>query len=126
MKQKVNCEQRDTSKNYIKSNLFFHINQKGDNAYQKKYTYTGDYKYGVAVVVNESGLSTHIDTKGKSIHGKYFLQLSVYHKGYAIAKDEYGYFHIDKQGKEIYSNRFSEISQKIWINYLYCIFLKLL
>ncbi|KPA15429.1 O-methyltransferase family 2, partial [Candidatus Magnetomorum sp. HK-1] len=72
-------------------------------------TYAGDYKYGIAVVINENGLSTHIDTKGEPIHGKYFLELDVYHKGYAIAKDEHGYFHINKQGKEIYSSRYVKI-----------------
>jgi len=93
----------------IKSKLYFHIDRNGNRAYQKQYTYAGDYKYGIAVVINENGLSTHIDTKGEPIHGKYFLELDVYHKGYAIAKDEHGYFHINKQGKEIYSNRYVKI-----------------
>jgi hypothetical protein len=92
-----------------KTKRFFHINRQAKQVYQEQYTYVGDYKYSIAVAVNENGLSTHIDTKGKLIHEKFFLELDVYHKGYAIAKDEQGYFHIDKQGNALYSNRFSKL-----------------
>ncbi len=77
-------------KNYnycvVKNKLFFHIDKYGNRAYQEQYTYVGDYKYGIAVAIND--LSTHIDTKGQYVHGQFFLDLDVYHKGYAIAKDD--------------------------------------
>ena len=43
------------------------------------------------------------------IHGKFFDDLNVFHKGYAIAKDKDGYFHINKQGKELYKKRYQKL-----------------
>lgn len=88
---------------------FFHIDRQANPIYPKQYAYVGDYKYSIAVIVNESGLSTHINNKGHFIHNQFFLELDVYHKGYAVAKDKFGYFHIDKQGIAIYSARYQKL-----------------
>ncbi len=100
---------------------YYHIKRDGTPAYKARYKYVGDFKYGIAVVYNDDGLATHIDKYGNLIHGRYFLELGVYHKGYAVAKDHSGYFHIDKKGKQLYSERFA------WIENFYndCAFAKL-
>ena len=38
-----------------------------------------------------------------------FIDLGVFHKNFATAKDKDGWFHIDKNGKELYSKRFLSI-----------------
>lgn len=91
------------------NNRFFHVNKQGQALYAERYRYAGDYRYGVAVVTMETGLCTHIDSKGKHLHGNFFLELDVYHKGYAIAKDEKGYFHINKYGQAQYSKRYEKL-----------------
>ena len=40
------------------------------------------------------------------LNGKKFLDLGVYHKGFATAKDEKGWFHIDKSGNPVYAERY--------------------
>jgi hypothetical protein len=59
--------------------------------------------------MNDKQQFTHINKKGDFLHQKWFLDLGIYHKGFAIARDENGWFHIDFEGKEIYSHRFSQI-----------------
>lgn len=93
----------------IESKLFFHIDRKCNPIYAKQYSYVGDYRYGVAVITNIDGLCTHIDIQGQLLHGKYFLELEIYHKGYAVAKDEKGYFHINKSGEAIYNERYKKL-----------------
>ena len=91
------------------SGQFFHIDKKANPIYTGRYAYIGDYRYGIAVTVNQDSLCTHIDDRGKLLHGKYFLELDVYHKGYAIARDDRGYFHIDKSGKVVYGDRYEKL-----------------
>jgi len=93
----------------IATQKFFHIDKQANSIYPEQYAYVGDYKYSIAVIVNELGLSTHINNKGHFIHNQFFMELDVYHKGYAIAKDEQGYFHIDKQGIALYSARYQKL-----------------
>ena len=97
------CVVRDNENNY------FHINDEGHRIYHENYSYTGDFKYSIAVVVNKEGKSTHINTKGEIFHNKYFEELDIFHKGYAVAKDTQGYFHIDKNGNELYSDRYQKL-----------------
>ncbi len=91
------------------NNNYFHIDKKGNRVYKQNYTYTGDYKYGIAVVMNDDGKFTHIDNFGNLIHGKYFDDLNIFHKGFAIAKDNRGYFHINKKGEALYPQRYKKI-----------------
>jgi hypothetical protein len=44
--------------------------------------------------------------EGSLLHQVAFLDLDVFHKGFARARDERGWFHIDRSGKEVYSSRF--------------------
>lgn len=97
------CVVRDSDNNY------FHINSEGVRIYEENHSYTGDFKYSIAVITNKMGKSTHIDTQGKKTHNKYFEELDVYHKGSAIAKDTQGYFHINKNGDELYLNRYQKL-----------------
>jgi len=43
---------------------------------------------------------------GSDLNGNYFLNLGVFHKGFATAKDENGWFHINKEGTAAYSERY--------------------
>ncbi len=85
---------------------YFHIDKKGKRPYIEPYLYTGDYKDGIAVVYCTDGGAKHIDMIGKEVHDRKFTELGVYHKGYSVARDEIGYFHIDKKGKPLYDERY--------------------
>ena len=74
--------------------------------YSEKYKYAGDYKDGFAVVKLENGLCKHIGKQGNNLNGKLFLDLGIFHKSYATAKDEKGWFHIDKNGNTLYNERY--------------------
>jgi hypothetical protein len=87
-------------------NQYFHIDLNGNKIYPEVYLYAGDYKDGIACVKCHDGFFRHIDSKGKFINEKSFLDLGVFHKNFATAKDEKGWFHIDKQGNEIYKSRY--------------------
>ena len=97
------CAVRDFNNNY------FHINTNGNRPYLENYNYVGDFKYSIAVVTNHEGKATHIDKAGILIHNKFFDELDIYHKSYAIAKDKNGYFHINKQGDELYQDRYQKL-----------------
>ncbi|MFL3664869.1 MAG: WG repeat-containing protein [Flavobacteriales bacterium] len=91
------------------SNQYFHIDLNGNRIYTESYVYAGDYKDGIACVRTQDGFFRHIDNEGKLINDKSFLDLGVFHKNYATAKDINGWFHIDKQGNEVYKNRYLTI-----------------
>ncbi len=86
-----------------------HIWLDGTRAYNACYRYAGDFRDGIAVVQREDGLHTHIQGEGQLVHGHWFLNLDVFHKGYARARDEAGWFHIDKVGRPLYHRRFAAI-----------------
>ncbi len=98
--QEGRCPVRDNLGNY------FHINLDGKTAYNERFRYVGDYKYGIAAVYMKNGLARHIDKQGNYIHDKKYNELGIFHKGYAIARDRYGYFHINKEGFPFYENRY--------------------
>lgn len=91
------------------SNAYFHIDRNGNTAYPQKYSYVGDFKDGIAVVCNENGLHTHIDSAGRLLHGKWFIDLDIFHKGFARAQDERGWFHLTKQGRAVYPQRYTKL-----------------
>jgi hypothetical protein len=90
-------------------NYYFHIDLQGNRIYSENYLYAGDFKDCIACVKQSNRLFRHIDTKGDFINNKEFLDLGVFHKNFAIAKDKDGWFHIDKDGNEIYKHRFTAI-----------------
>jgi hypothetical protein len=90
-------------------NQYFHIDLNGIRIYAKNYVYAGDYKDGIACVKLQDGFYRHIDKKGKFINTKSFLDLGVFHKKFATAKDPNGWFHIDKNGNELYKDRYLTI-----------------
>ena len=97
------CTVRDSDNNY------FHIDLNGNRIYKDNFLYAGDYKDGIACVKIASGFYKHIDTKGNFINDKVFLDLGVFHKNFATSKDKDGWYHIDKQGNEIYRQRYQAI-----------------
>jgi hypothetical protein len=88
------------------SNQYFHIDLNGNRIYADSYVYAGDYKDGIACVKSQDGFYRHIDLNGKFINNKSFLDLGIFHKNFATAKDKNGWFHIDRQGNEIYNERY--------------------
>ncbi len=98
--QEERCVVRDKEGNY------FHINCNGMKVYNEIYKYAGDFKYGSAVVYLDNGFATHIDQNGNRVHEHQYIELMPYHKGFAVARDEKGYFHVNRHGKAIYNDRF--------------------
>jgi len=94
------CAVRDNESKY------YHIDLEGYRTYKENYSYVGDYKDGIACVKKENGLYQHIDTDGNFVHSNEFLDLGIFHKNFATAKDENGWHHIDKNGAELYSQRY--------------------
>ncbi|MHA1221774.1 MAG: WG repeat-containing protein [Candidatus Heimdallarchaeaceae archaeon] len=92
-----------------KNGYYFHIDESGNRLYTEDMLYGGDFRNGIAVVRRKNGLCTHIYKDGNFVHDKYFRDLGVYHKGYACAKNEIGWFHINKKGVRIYDEIFSMI-----------------
>lgn len=92
-----------------KKNQYFHIDHNGEKTYENGYSYTGDFKDGAAVICNKDGLHTHIDYQGQLLHGNWFLGLDIFHKGQARAKDNRGWYHIDKSGQPLYLQRYAQV-----------------
>jgi hypothetical protein len=97
------CTVRDFDSHY------FHIDLQGNKIYKEYYSYAGDYKDGIACVKQENGFFKHIDSNGNPVNNKEFLDLGVFHKNFATAKDIDGWFHIDRQGRETYKQRYSAV-----------------
>lgn len=97
------CSVRDLN------NQYFHIDLDGNPVYDSKYKFVGDFKDGYACVKQLNGFYKHIDKYGDFLNDKAFLDLGVFHKNYAIAKDVNGWFHIDRQGNELYKERYAMI-----------------
>lgn len=89
--------------------FYYHINSYGQRIYPSDYSYVGDYREGSAVVCAQNGLHTHIDKQGNYLHGQWFLGLDVFHKGIARARDENGWFHVNKTGQPLYSKRYKNV-----------------
>lgn len=88
---------------------YHHILPDGEDAYPERYTYAGDFREGSAVVRLLNGMCMHIDECGMPLHEQTYPDLDVFHKGFARACDEKGWFHIGRDGKQIYQERFKEI-----------------
>lgn len=97
------CTVRDNENHY------FHLDLEGKRIYSENYIYAGDFKDGFACVKNANGKYIHIDSKGRKLNEKEFFDLGIFHKNFATAKDENGWHHIDKQGNELYSERYAAI-----------------
>lgn len=94
------CTVRETD------NKYFHIDLDGKKIYSDSFVYCGDFKDGYACVKTANGLYRHIDIKGNFLNDKSYLDLGIFHKNFATAMDKDGWFHIDKDGNEIYRQRF--------------------
>jgi hypothetical protein len=97
------CTVRDSN------NQYFHIDLNGHKTYSETFNFAGDFKDGIACVKTESGFYKHIDTKGNHLNNIDFLDLGIFHKNFATAKDSKGWHHINKQGSELYKERYAAI-----------------
>ena len=98
--------QEDSCTVRTKEGTYYHISLNGAPCYTQRYNYAGDFKDGIACVKLLNGCWKHIDINGNFINDKSFVDLGVFHKNYATARDEKGWFHIDKQGNELYPERY--------------------
>jgi len=90
-------------------NQYFHIDLNGLKIYSETFTYAGDFKDGIACVKTANGFYKHVDTKGNYLNNIDFFDLGIFHKNYATAKDHVGWFHIDKQGSALYTERYAAV-----------------
>lgn len=97
------CTVRDAN------NQYFHIDLNGDKIYSSTFNYAGDFKDRIACVKAANGFYKHIDTKGTYINNIDFLDLGVFHKSFATARDNHGWFHINKEGIGLYKQRYAAI-----------------
>ncbi|UJR22629.1 hypothetical protein I4U23_025670 [Adineta vaga] len=98
--QSYRCPVRDFNLQY------YHIDPKG-KMISGPHSYAGDFREGSAVVRSSiDGLFHAIDENGDALHSSSssykisFLDLDVYHKGLARARDENGWFFIDRHGMD--------------------------
>jgi len=91
------------------NNRYFHIDLNGNKIYDTTFKYVGDFKDGIACVKLENGFYRHVDNRGNFINDIEFHDLDVFHKNFATAKDGIGWFHIDKRGIGLYSQRYQHI-----------------
>lgn len=98
--QENKCTVRDLNNNY------FHIDLYGERIYSENYFYCGDYKDDIACVKLKNGVWRHINSFGQYLNDKCFMDLGIFHKNFATARDENGWFHIDKNGTELYPERY--------------------
>ena len=87
-------------------NKYFHIDLEGNRIYTDSFIYCGDFKDGIACVKTSNGFYKHIGTTGNFLNDKSFHDLGIFHKNFATAKDKGGWHHIDKNGNEIYKQRY--------------------
>lgn len=90
-------------------NQYFHIDVNGEKLYANNYVYVGDFKDGIACVKTFEGKFRHMNNRGNFINDMEFVDLGLFHKNFATAKDQNGWHHIDKSGKELYPERYFDI-----------------
>lgn len=88
---------------------YFHVGHDGRPVYERRWRYAGDFREGLAVVQGDDGRSTHVDLDGEIVHGRWFIDLDAPHKGYSRARDDLGWFHVDRTGTAAYADRFAMI-----------------
>lgn len=88
---------------------FFHINLSGNRIYEDNYSYAGDFHEGVSAVQSKDGFFFHIMANGKKLNSSTFLEAGAFHKGYATVRDRRGWFHCNRDGKEIYNKRYASL-----------------
>lgn len=101
--QGARCSVRDAEGRYC------YLTLEGRPASAARWRYAGDYREGIAVVQDGSGLCTHVDMDEVPIHGRGFLDLDVFHKGFARARDAEGWTHVDRKGRPLSSRRFAMV-----------------
>ncbi|CAF3526509.1 unnamed protein product [Rotaria socialis] len=101
--QSNRCSVRDFNLKY------YHIDRVG-RIVSGPHSYAGDFREGSAVIRSSiDGLFRAIDENGDFLHSSSkttsFFDLDIYHKGLARARDENGWFFIDRTGVDIGQGR---------------------
>jgi hypothetical protein len=104
--QSGRCTVRDAAAAY------WHVDAQGKPRTGGPHAYAGDFREGFAVVRSPvDGLCRHVDLEGRSLPSQpsanlpAFLDLDVFHKSLARARDERGWFFVDKSGADICRGR---------------------
>ncbi len=94
----------------VQGGLYCHIDIQGKRLSNLAYLYAGDFRERAAVVRHaDDGFCGHINDQGLPLHGRRFIDLDVFHKGFARARDQSGWFHVCRDGREAYSARFASV-----------------
>lgn len=88
---------------------YLHVGLDDAPLYETRWRYAGDFREGLAVVLDDAGLHHHIDARGVRRSGRGFLDLDAFHKGFARARDEEGWFHLRRDGSPAYTQRYTAI-----------------
>lgn len=96
------------------NNIACHVKPNGSGAYTRKFSEVRNFWYGRAAARNEDKWF-FIDTTGTQVSKEYWSVWN-YTEGFAVVAERDGatgvilYYHIDNEGKELYSERFKDLS----------------
>ncbi len=94
----------------IENNSWFHINEKGERAYQNLFLWTGNYQENICTVRNAENHYFHIDLQGNRIYAGNYIYAGDYKDGIACVKSNDGLFrHIDNKGNFINDKSFLDL-----------------
>lgn len=88
--------------------LFHHVDATGVKR-TGPWQYAGDFREGAAAVRTVDRSARHITTTGAFLHDHAPDALDAYHKGWARARDKSGWYHIDRQGRAAYAQRYRDL-----------------
>src|SRR3990167_4410152 len=85
----------------------YHIDEQGNEIYQKRFVNTFGYYEEIAAVASEQGWF-HIDLLGKSLYDKRYLWCGNFQEGKCLVQDQdKKFFHIDRSGTPLYERKYS-------------------
>ncbi len=89
---------------------FYHINDSGEEAYNNRFAWCGNFVNGACVVRDKSGLYFHIDAQGKALYGHRFSYVGDFVYNIAVAVLENGKAtHICKDGTFLHGKLFESL-----------------
>jgi hypothetical protein len=94
----------------VKFKTWFHLNEKGDKAYQETYSWTGNYQENLCAVRNAQDQYFHIELNGQRVYAASYIYVGDFKDGIACVKSQNGLFrHIDARGNFINQKEFDDL-----------------